>query len=204
MIRLIPSKVESAFEWIVVWTTFAILHLVNTGHTRQEVQEGRLRGPESEKFIEVPVDAEPQLARAEARQAVEREVERQNQIDDKSKVFLTVCAFLIAANIGMLTQLSVWRIPTILSLLLILVSVGLLLLYFRTYAYGVVDLANVPWADASNAHLNLANQEFKVVADASAQNGFRIAIQRAAWRLLLLSVFAMLAALPGAFFDVGT
>ncbi|MBL8746674.1 MAG: collagen-like protein [Phycisphaerae bacterium] len=123
----------------------------------------------------------------EARRVAEREENRREVVDDKSKVMLTVSALLLAANAALLPHAPI-RWLAFIPLCFVFVAVFLLLMYFRTYQSEVVDRADTNWADADKAKLSLARIEFACAEKMGPQNDLRIGVHRAARRSLVLAL----------------
>jgi len=168
----------------------AMLFVLNHGHTYKEFRAGQLSHAKARDAVTLPDDADAELALEEARSATEREENRREVVDDKSKVMLTVSALLLAANAALLPQAPV-RWLAFIPLCFVFVAVFLLLMYFRTYQSEVVDHAGMNWADSDKAKLALARIEFACAEKMGPQNDLRIGVHRAARRSLVLALAFM-------------
>jgi hypothetical protein len=187
-------------SWIVIaddWASHAaysvahaLLFILNHGHTYKELLAGQLTHAKARNAVKLPDDANAELALEEARGAAEREENRREVVDDKSKVMLTVSALLLAANAALLPQAPV-RWLAFIPLCFVFVAVFLLLMYFRTYQSEVVDHARMNWADADKTKRELARIEFACAEKMGPQNDLRIGVQRAARRALVLALAFM-------------
>jgi hypothetical protein len=174
------------------WVAFGLLWLLNPGHTHEELSSGRLS--RSVKRWVPPKDCNPDLALEEARRATNSEEKRRQIIDEKSKILLTVGAFLFVANTALAAK-SGSKLLTALPLPFIFSSVFLTLMYFRTYTTKVVDPLAVDWSKSqTDLKLDIAQRQFDCAIYEAPINDLRIGVQRGARRALILAMVAMIPA----------
>lgn len=189
MLLRIASMLESIWSECICRITYVLMLLLNPGHRLEEIREGINVKMSEKRPIPPPREAKDvvQLYTSQVRRELENEGERRKAIDEKSKVLLTVAGLLLAAT-GALMPI-VWL--TMIPVGLLLTTLFLLLRYYRTERYKVVEINNINWNDSYGAMLQLAEQELNCVDDWSARNDLLIGVQRAAFRALTLALVAL-------------
>lgn len=173
--------------------TFIIMYVLNPGHSLEEVRGGKCDHEGAIGLGKDPMIAADRevvdLLAMEVRRQLSRQDERHAGLDEKSKVLLTMTGVLLAANTAVLPQLPV-RWLGLLPIAGLLTGLFLLLRYFKTGSYTVVDLETIEWKDEIEAKRQVAIEESKVAADLWRRCDFLIGVQRSAYRVLLLSLAA--------------
>lgn len=190
-LRRFGGRAEACIRRVAYWITYAILAVLNPGHTCAEVRDGKMhhKGAAGPK---IGSSANAGLVLEEARLAKEGEEQRRVIADEKSKVLLTVAALLLASNAALVPYVSV-RWVSLLPIIPMMATLFLVLMYFRTYGTPVVDREQIDWsAAADDIKRALALACFDCAAMMGPVNDFRVGVQRAARRAILISVALML------------
>ena len=193
--RSVWSNVEDWEDWLRLpfyLVTWALLKVLNPGHSFYEVWKGRMESARGRSTLGIESSSDPELARSSSEAAQTEEIERREVIDSKSKVLLTVSALLLAGNTALLPHLSP-RWLGLIPFVPILTAVFLILMYFRTGVRSVVDWDKVDWSkDPETIKRDLAQQQFKCAFDMESVNSFQVGIHRGARRSVVLAVLLLL------------
>jgi hypothetical protein len=189
MLGRVTSRLEtlaSHFGSVFVYMT---LFFVNPGHKYKEIKEGCLE--QRHPFYEFPTNPNGNidLLLGESVRIMEREEGRKKSIDEKSKILLTVSALLVA-GISALSGHVEPRWPLVLPMLPALISVTLVLFYFRIQSVSVIDLNELDWNRASDdLKVDLARKYVGCANHLSPRNDYRAGMYRAAARSIIVAGF---------------
>jgi hypothetical protein len=179
----------------ITWITYLILFFLNPGHKFTEVKDGLLYhidGEPKKNIADIVTDSNVDLLLEEAGKFKAEEEKRHKSIDEKNKVLLTVSALLVTADAALFSRVEP-RWVLLLPLLPIMVTIFLVVRYFRVQDFRVVDLHSIKWTgDTNMAKKNLANEYLGCASHLSPRNDFRIGIFRAATRALIIGIFLFL------------
>lgn len=166
---------------------FCLVYILNPGHSYQEIRRGQIQHAVIAPPVELPDNADAELALDEARREVEMEEERRKAIDEKSKIMLTVSALLLAANSALLPLLPI-RWLGLLPLAFVLAAVFLTLMYFRTWQVACVDRTTLTWGEKAKTQIAIARAEFECARSMAPQNDLRVGVHKAARRALVIGL----------------
>jgi len=192
--------IEDWLRYPIYRLTWAVLAVLNPGHSFKEVWDGKMESSEDQSKLKITDDTDPDFAFEQGKAAQEEEVARRAIVDDKSKVLLTISTLLLAGNAALLPHLHP-RWIGIMPLLPIMAAVFLILMYFRTSVVAVVNRNSVDWSDdPAKIKRMFAKEQFKCAADMELSNSFRVGIHRAARRAVILALFLVIPAVASAVF----
>jgi len=192
--------IEDRLRYPIYRLTWAVLAVLNPGHSFKEVWDGKMESSGDQSNPEITENTDPDLAFEQGKIAQREEVARRAIVEDKSKVFLTISALLLAGNAALLPHMHP-RWIGIMPLLPIIAAVFLALMYFRTSVVAVVVRYSVDWSnDPAKIKRMLAREQFKCAADMELSNDFRVGIYRAARRAVILAIFLLIPAVASAVF----
>lgn len=185
---LIISRCEKYAINLVSGFTYIILFFLNPGHKYNEIKECCLEQCHPyHNFPSNPTDCADVLL-SESVRIMEGEENRKNSIDEKSKILLTVSAILIA-GISALSRYIESRWSLMIPMIPALISVVLVLVYFRIQNVAVIDLNELDWNECKDdLKVTLARKYIDIANYLSPRNDYRAGIYRAAVRALLLAV----------------
>lgn len=193
-LQRLADRVERAGRSATHRCVFLLLMLLNPGHRLDEIRDGALKPERQECDAWLADSTDPDLALAEARRAVEQQERRSSAVDDKSKTMLTISGLMLAANMAILPHAE-FKLPSLLALAPVVAAIFLVLMCFATFTQVVVDRGRVRWKDPRETKWMLAKQELACALSLDRQVGFRIGLQRAARRALLLGLLLMIPAI---------
>lgn len=168
---------------------FIILFFLNPGHKYSEIQKSCLENKNlAHEFPENPV-ANIDLLLSESARVWEGEEGRTKSIDDKSKILLTVSSILIAGTFTLSRYIDhSWIL--LFSMFFPLISVFLILIYFKIHNIPVINLKDVDWNSCENdLKVALAHQYIDCANYLSPRNDYRAGIYRTASRSILIAAF---------------
>lgn len=184
-------KIEVFCSHCVSIFVFVALFCLNPGHKYSEIRNACLEQKEKPHELSCTAaisDGNASLLFQETTRITQGEEDRKTAIDDKSKVLLTVAALLVA-GISTLAQYANPHWIIAFPMLPALVTVVLIIVYFRIQHIGIIDLSKIQWGDnETGAKVELARQYLNHANYLSPQNDFRAGIYRAAARSLLIAV----------------
>jgi len=184
--------IETVASHIVSSFVYVILFLLNPGHKYEEIRKGCLdQTTNTHDFPNNPIENKEgsDLLLGEAIRIFDMEENRKNSIDDKSKILLTVSALLVA-GVSVLSSYIQPRWQLLLPMFPAIVSVILVLIYFKIQNAAIIDLKILRWEnDTSGLKIELAKQYLSCANYMSSRNDFRAGIYRSAARSLMLSAF---------------
>lgn len=201
-------KMERLEDWLrypFYRVTWALLAILNPGHSFQEVWDGKMRREKPDAHsdarqekespgLDDVEDAVAQLAQEQAELAYKEEIARRSVIDEKSKVLLTISALLLAGNTSLLPHLSP-RWVGLLPLVAIVAAVYLILMYFRTGVIAVVGRSQIDWSgERRSIRTKVAQEQFDSVEQNGFVNDFQVGIHRAARRAIIVALALMVPA----------
>ena len=190
--RSVAERIETIATWVAYRITFLVLAVLNPGHTLREVLNGRMQHDDIKAPPDLAAVGDASTAIEEARRAWLDEEQRRSIIDDKSKSLLTISALLLAANAALLPHVHP-RWVGLLPIIPVIATIFLMLMYVRTYKSRVVDRSRMKWTlGRDDVARELAVEYFACAADSGLVNDFRVGVQRAARRAVLLAVGLML------------
>lgn len=186
---------EKIGDHITNWITYILLFVLNPGHELEEVRKGALirEMNASEKTLIVHAsDDNIDVLLTEAKTYKEEEDKRRIIIDEKNKILLTVSALLVTASAALFPHVDPrWII--LIPLFPILMSLYLILMYFRVQAVQVIDLRSINWEDdLRKTKEKLVSDYFNCASNLSPKNDFLVGLYRAASRALILGIFIFL------------
>lgn len=167
---------------------FIVLAVLNPGHKLEEIKHGKMIHDETENCLTTPSHENADLFFSEMQKAREDEEQRRTVIDDKNKVLLTVGGLLLTANAAVISHVA-YRWVALLPLLPLMIAIFLVLVYYRTQGYRVVDLESMDWSgDSKDAKHKIALEYWSCGKALSPINDFRVGVYRAARRALLVGL----------------
>jgi len=191
----VAERVEAVASWVAYHITYLILLVLNPGHRLGEVLGGRMKHDKVEPRPDLASIGDAHIAVEEARRALQEAEQRRTIIDDKSKILLTISALLLAADAALLPHVR-FRWVCLLPVIPVISAAFLILMYFRTYTVRVIDWSSMKWSGSrDDIARDLATEYFECAADLGPVNDFRVGIQRAARRAVVLAVVLMLPSL---------
>lgn len=182
----ILTKIESLGSSALHLVVFIFLAMLNPGHRLDEVIQGKMIHAKTEKHLTPPTQKNADLFLSEIQKAKDDEEQRRMIIDEKNKVLLTVGGLLLTANAAIFSHVTL-RWMTLLPMVPIMMGIFLILVYFRTQGYRVVDLESIDWSRDDVKH-KVALEHWDCRKDLSPINDFRVGVYRAARRALLVGL----------------
>ncbi len=172
--------------------TFVLLFLLNPGHSLREVRQGRMEPSNCAQARKrtTPDGPEDAILYCEmAQRMLDQQRERSAAVDEKSQTLLTVAGLLVAAYgiIPSNPRLSGLGTGT---LIILLIALYLLLRYFRTGAFRAIEISEIEWS-GDNPRNQIAEQMLEISVDWSLRCDFRIGVQRAARRAIMIGLFLL-------------
>lgn len=187
MLNRLTSGLEVVATNFLTGLAYIALFFLNPGHKYQEIRTGCLE--QNSPFHEFPLNriANTDLLLSESLRIMEGEEDRKKSIDEKSKILLTVSALLIA-GISALSGYIEPRWPLAFPMLLAVISITLVLFYFRIHSVSVINLNEINWnGDPDELKVALASKYIACANYLSPRNDCQAGIYRAAARALLLA-----------------
>ena len=166
--------------------------ILNPGHSLSEITDGRLHYRETKWAITLTDDVDPDFVLEQAHAALAEEERRREILDQKSTSLLTIGAILLAGNAALL-RYSAFPGLHLIPLLPLVAALFLLLMYFRTYRKMAVHRSSIDWSKHTKTiKRELASQLFEAAFDLEPINAFRVGVQRAARRAIIVSVLLII------------
>jgi hypothetical protein len=189
MLGRVTSRLETLASHFGSGFVYITLLFMNPGHKYKEIREGCLQ--QQRPVHEFPTDpyGKGDLLLSESVRIMDGEEGRKKSIDEKSKILLTVSALLIA-GISALSGHIEPRWPLVLPMLPALISVTLVLFYFRIQSVSVIDLNELDWnRDPNDLKVALARKYIDCANYLSPRNDYRAGVYRAAARSIIVAAF---------------
>lgn len=181
------DKLENIGSGLLYRVVFMILAILNPGHRLEEVLMGKMAHGGNDEFTPQAAGNEDILL-CEILRLREEEEQRGRVIDDKNKVLLTVGGLLLTSNAAIISHVAS-RWAALLPMFPLIVSVFLILVYYRTQGHQIFDVKSLDWErDSSEVKLDVALEHWRCGKDLGPINDFRVGVYRAARRSLLVGV----------------
>ncbi len=185
---------EELLRRVINLVTYLVLAVLNPGHKYKEIRDRSMCHGQPLHDVDVgksASDSNIDLLLTEARRIRREEDDRCGEMNEKSKVLLTICALMLTAH-ALLYSAVDQRWLQLLSLFLVCAAIYLILIYFRVGAFGLVNLQSVDWTGVPVlAKKHLTEQYLRCANFLSPRNDFRVGVYRAAARALVLSAFLL-------------
>lgn len=187
------ANIEKLLINIFYFLVYLLMLILNPGHQYREVRNGKMEKPK-ENHTDHVVDivwSDANFLLDEARRLSQREHDRTDSINDKSRTLLTISGLMFAANAAIVPHISSPALG-LFPLCFILASVFLTIMYFRTYTVRTLSIEGIDATCTTRAKTDIANIEIKCHQELALQNDLRIGVHRAARRSLILGLASIL------------